>query len=232
MDGPSRVPALERACDPHHAGQKDRYGMDDPSRAGQPRWLWGMSWPAIGLALVAVAVAAHGHWVRPGASDRPAGPAPAVTLRTFAGEAVRLADLRGRPVVVNFWASWSEDARAEAPRLERLWREYRGRGLAMLGVAIHEQPTARDPDQNPRAFARRFGLTYPVGHDRSGEISHAFGVTGVPETVLIAPDGEIVFRSVGLLDEAALRRALAALLAEPGGASAWRGEAPIRADDG
>lgn len=206
--------------------------MDSPSRAGRSRWLWVMHWPAIGLVLGAVAITANGHWVHPGLSDQPAGPAPAVTLRTFAGASVRLAELRGRPVVVNFWASWSDDARTEAPLLERLWREYRGRGLVMLGVAIHEQPTARDPDQNPRAFARRFGLTYPVGHDRSGEISHAFGVTGVPETVLIAPDGAIVFRSVGLLDEAALRRALAALLAEQGATLAWRWEAPIGAGDG
>jgi cytochrome c biogenesis protein CcmG/thiol:disulfide interchange protein DsbE len=187
--------------------------MSDSLVDRRPAWRWGLGWPVAALLAIGALVAAGGHWVRPAGIEALDRPAPAVTLTTFADRQVALADLRGRPVVVNFWASWSADSHAEAPLVERLWQEYRDSGVVVLGVAVHEQFTASDPDHNPATFARRARLTYPTGHDRDGAIGRGFGLTGVPETYFITPAGRIVGRRAGLLDEATLRRGLDDLLA-------------------
>ncbi|MGH2370769.1 MAG: TlpA disulfide reductase family protein, partial [Chloroflexota bacterium] len=109
----------------------------------------------------------------------------------------RLADRRGRPVLVNFWASWCPPCREEAPRLERLWREYRERGVAVVGIDVW------DTERDARRFLREAGVTYPNGPDPGGRIAMDFGVAGVPETVLIDGDGQIARKWIGPFTEAA-----------------------------
>jgi cytochrome c biogenesis protein CcmG/thiol:disulfide interchange protein DsbE len=153
------------------------------------------------------------HTTVAGSSARLDRPAPPFTLNTFGGRPLALNDLRGRPVVLNFWASWCGACVAEVPMLERAWAEYRQRGVAVVGVAIHEvSPRKGDVDHNPKAYAKRLNLTYPNGHDRGGRIAEAYRVSGVPETYFIDGDGRIMRVYSGALTEAALHRHLADLL--------------------
>ena len=128
-------------------------------------------------------------------------PAPPISLTLFGqpGSPVgswTLAE-QGRPVVVNFWASWCVPCEDEAPVLERVARRYRDR-VSFVGVDV------QDDDQAARAFLDRFRVSYPNGPDRSGEVSIAYGMSGVPETYFVSGGGQIVRKWAGPLDEARL----------------------------
>jgi peroxiredoxin len=121
-------------------------------------------------------------------------PAPRVELPDFQGRRVRLADLRGRPVVVNFWASWCPGCAAEMPDFERVHRRL-GDQVAFLGIA------QRDTPGRASASARRTGVTYQLAVDASGRAFDAFGSRGMPTTVLIRADGTVAEVVTGQLDE-------------------------------
>jgi cytochrome c biogenesis protein CcmG, thiol:disulfide interchange protein DsbE len=114
-------------------------------------------------------------------------PAPAFRLDRLdrPGE-LSLAAYRGRPVVLNFWASWCVPCKEEAPLLESVWRRYRGRGLIVLGVDIN------DLRGDARRFARQNGMSYPLAYDGPGNTTTQYGVTGVPETFFVARSGRLV----------------------------------------
>lgn len=97
-----------------------------------------------------------------------------------------LASLRGKVLVVNFWASWCGPCRDEVPALERAWKRYRTRGLVVVG--IDQQDVASDA----RAFARKYGMTYPIVRDGPGKVVAKYGLTGVPETFFVNRRGKIV----------------------------------------
>jgi cytochrome c biogenesis protein CcmG/thiol:disulfide interchange protein DsbE len=125
-------------------------------------------------------------------------PAPDFTLTTFEGTAISLEDLRGKPVVINFWASWCPPCRIEAPLIERTWREYKNRGLIFLGVNI------QDRKEDALNYIREFDITYPNGPDPTGEISIDYGVSGLPVTFFVSSKGEIVRRWVGAIEKSVL----------------------------
>ncbi|MCZ7574411.1 MAG: TlpA family protein disulfide reductase [Ardenticatenaceae bacterium] len=134
-------------------------------------------------------------------------PAPDFSLTRFGtGETVRLSDLRGQVVVLNFWASWCPPCRQEAPTLERIWREYKDRGVVFVGIDIW------DTDADAARFLQEFGITYPNGPDPNGEIAIEYGLTGIPETYFITRDGMIAQKAIGIVPEETFRRALDALL--------------------
>lgn len=119
------------------------------------------------------------------------GLAPDFELRLFSVDRFRHSEQRGKPVVVNFWASWCPPCRQEAPVLERAWRRYRDRGVVMLGVAIW------DSEQDARGFVRDLGVTCPNRPDLAGKIVVDYGLTGIPETVFVRLDGTMARRWVG-----------------------------------
>ena len=125
-------------------------------------------------------------------------PAPDFTLTTFEGTAISLEDLRGKPVVINVWASWCPPCRIEAPLIERTWREYKNRGLIFLGVNI------QDRKEDALNYIREFDITYPNGPDPTGEISIDYGVSGLPVTFFVSSKGEIVRRWVGAIEKSVL----------------------------
>jgi len=134
-------------------------------------------------------------------------PASAFTLTTFDGAPVTLAALRGKVVVLNFWASWCNPAcYDEAPVLERAWRTYRERGVVVVGVDM------QDTAEAARAFIERFGLTFANAPDSQGKVAVEYGVYGVPETFFVARDGTIRAKHVGALTEAVVRAKLEPLL--------------------
>jgi cytochrome c biogenesis protein CcmG, thiol:disulfide interchange protein DsbE len=114
------------------------------------------------------------------------GPAPAFDLPRLDGRGrVSLASLRGKAVIVNFWASWCVPCKREAPALERSWRKHSGEGLVVLGI------DANDVSGDARHFARKLGLTYPLVHAPT-TIWDDWGVTGVPETFFVDRRGRLV----------------------------------------
>lgn len=121
-----------------------------------------------------------------------------------AGTEVALADLAGKPVVLNFWASWCLSCRDEAAVLEAGWRRYRP-DVVFVGIAVNDEPDAA------RAFIARYGKTYFLGPDASGSVAVDYGLHGVPETFFVGADGRVLSRHVGPLTVEDLDRAVADL---------------------
>jgi cytochrome c biogenesis protein CcmG/thiol:disulfide interchange protein DsbE len=139
--------------------------------------------------------------------------APTFTLRRLTGTgSVSLASLRGRPVVLNFWASWCEPCKSEARVLEGDWTRYRSSGVAFVGVDYHDLA----PDA--RRFVSTHGLTFTMLQDGSGNVTGRYGVSQVPETYVLSRQGKVVAHLAGPLTapkfgqefRAALAKAVAA----------------------
>jgi cytochrome c biogenesis protein CcmG/thiol:disulfide interchange protein DsbE len=133
--------------------------------------------------------------------------APAFELARLDGSGtVSLASLRGKAVVVNFWASWCEPCKEESPRLEQAWERFRERDVVVLGIDTH------DFKSEARRFVERYELSYPMLHDKGGATYKRYGLVGLPETMFIDGDGEIVAWVQGPLSEADLDRNIALAL--------------------
>ncbi len=120
--------------------------------------------------------------------------APGFTLKTYDGQQVSLESLRGKVVVVNFWASWCVPCRDEAPILEQVWRQYKDRGVVFLGVDYV------DTEPKALAYLKEFDVTYPNGIDLASKISQVYRISGVPETFFIGKDGKIAPVNTGAGD--------------------------------
>ncbi len=134
------------------------------------------------------------------------GPAPGFTVPLFDGGELSLSDLAGRPVVVNFWASWCSPCRDEALPLERTWKAYREQGVAFVGI------DNQDAEDDARAYLAEFGVTYPNGIDGDGRVSIDYGIIGMPATFFIDSEGVVVSRWVGAIPEGTLIERVEALL--------------------
>jgi len=136
-------------------------------------------------------------------------PAPDKELQTLDGSgAASLADYRGKWVLVNFWASWCDPCRDEAPALERLQWRRGGEDFTVLGIALD------DTTEDSSAFVEEFGLTYPQLRDSDGdERKDAYGMTGFPESFLIDPDGNIALIRRGPVDERIIAEEIEPLIA-------------------
>ena len=101
------------------------------------------------------------------------------------------ADLEGKPVVVNFWASWCIPCQEEAGLLQETYEAYRDDGIVFLGVNI------KDSNVDARSFIDEYDMTYPVVHDPNEELARELGVSGIPETFFFDADGELVGNASG-----------------------------------
>ncbi len=136
---------------------------------------------------------------------------PDLNLTTLDGQSVRLSDLRGQPVVINFWASWCPPCRAEMPALQRVHDEYAAQGVAILIV----NATAQDSLPDAQAFLQSYNLTLPVPLDPDGKAMQAYQVRSLPSTFFIGRDG--IIREVvigGPMAEALLRTRVEQLIQE------------------
>jgi len=130
-------------------------------------------------------------------------------LTDLDGQPIRLADLRGKAVWVNFWASWCPPCQQETPIIREMADRYRDAGLVVVAIAVQETEPA-----DIRAYAERYDLDYTIGFDASGHIFRRYRVFGLPTQFFIRPDG--VIASVGkTVDEASAIAAIEAILRRP-----------------
>jgi peroxiredoxin len=124
----------------------------------------------------------------------PSQPAPDFTLRTMDGKNLRLQELRGRVVLVNFWATWCGPCRQEMPHLNRLYDKYKGSGFVMLGVNIDDEP------DKAIGVATKLGLHFPVLLDSEKKVSRMYDLNTMPSTVVIDRDGRVRYVHRGYRD--------------------------------
>jgi len=133
-------------------------------------------------------------------------PAPDFALADLNGNPVRLADLRGRPVIVNFWASYCASCVEEFPLLKSAMAEHRTDGLAVVGIVFQDRSEAA------RAFMSRMQATWPAAMDVTGEVAQAYGVFAPPESFFIDREGRIAGRQIGELSRGDLARQVATII--------------------
>lgn len=124
-------------------------------------------------------------------------PAPSYTVETLSGEAVSLDDFRGRPLLLNFWATWCTPCRTETPFLQSLYEAHRGKGLQVVGVSMDSPGSLEDI----REFTAEMGVTYDVLYDPRQVGMDRFSLIGLPATYVLDSEGEIRFFRVGPVSE-------------------------------
>ncbi len=156
-----------------------------PSPDGGARWLLLALWLLAGPALAVL-----GHQLSP--LPEPV-PAPDFELEDMDGNRHRLSELRGKVVVLNFWATWCGPCREELPSLEALYRDLRDRGFEVL--AINQWET---PDQ-VFSYMGQIDVfpTFPILFDRDSHVSELYGIRGLPTTLVVDRQGRVVYRAIG-----------------------------------
>ena len=135
-------------------------------------------------------------------------PAPDFAVADLDGNPIRLADLRGRPVVVNFWASWCGPCVEEFPLLREAAADHAADGLVVIGIVWDDRSEAA------RDFMARNGATWAAAMDPGQQVSRDYGTLGPPETYFIDRDGIIRARQIGQISAASLDEKLAAIIEE------------------
>ena len=115
---------------------------------------------------------------------------------------ISLTELKGKPLVLNFWASWCDNCKSEAEHLEAFWQHHKAE-VNVLGIAV------QDLQEAALGLATQLGKSYPLALDSDGKMGVQFGVTGVPETFFIDAEGKIKDRIVGPVSLAVLEQKLA-----------------------
>jgi cytochrome c biogenesis protein CcmG/thiol:disulfide interchange protein DsbE len=166
-----------------------------PARRGVPIWAQVLIFGLLVALLVLVGIGlsrAQQGTVQPGESI------PDFALQLFSGyehedrSELALSDLRGKVVVINFWASWCKPCEQEAAELQRAWEEYGPGGqVVLLGVDYV------DTEPEARVYLQKFGITFPNGPDLGTRISQMFRIKGVPETYFIDTEGVLRYVKVG-----------------------------------
>jgi peroxiredoxin len=132
--------------------------------------------------------------------------APPFEAQTLVGGTLRLADLRGKAVLINFWATWCEPCKAEMPDLQAVYAAYQARGLRVLGVNLGEGKA------DVEAWVKQHGLTFDIVLDDEQRIASLYQLRGQPSSYLIAPDGVITQIYYGPTTRQSLEAAIAPFL--------------------
>jgi cytochrome c biogenesis protein CcmG/thiol:disulfide interchange protein DsbE len=199
---------MKRAAAGPHAGHPT--GLDPEAAVrGRRRRRWIVFGTVVAGVLLLTALLSFGLSRDPTIITSPliGKPAPDFALRTLdGGETVRLSDLRGQVVVVNFWKSTCAACFVEHPSLMAAWNRYRDQGVVVIGVDFE------DTLAGARGFAESQGGDWPLVVDGDGRTVLAYGVTGPPETFFIGRDGRIAYKQIGPVDYEMMSDRIGALL--------------------
>lgn len=163
----------------------------------------GRDWLVTALVLAVVAVLVVVGWdrrerVQP--ADRGSA-APDFAAPTLAGDTLRLGELRGQVVLLNFWATWCPPCLREMPSMERLYQEWKDEGLEIVAVSLDAAPGERDelgvPGGDVARFVAEHGLSFPILLDPAGESRRVYDIVGLPTTFLIDRSGMIREKVLG-----------------------------------
>lgn len=147
------------------------------------------------LAAATLALAACGGNGEPPSRVEVGFEAPSYAARSLAGDSVSLALMRGKPVLLNVWATWCLPCKEEIPFLESLHGQHAAQGLQIVGVSVD----ARGEESKIEEFARDFRMTYPIWHDPDERVNSRFLAIGVPSTYLIDRNGILRWKHLGTL---------------------------------
>jgi cytochrome c biogenesis protein CcmG/thiol:disulfide interchange protein DsbE len=186
--------------------------MDQQTWAGAVREVWhtavrhkiasGLVALCVAASLVAVAVVVSGSAGSAGTAPAPAAPAFSLPVLGHSGQQVALSDYAGRPLIVNFFASWCEPCQQETPLLAKFYRTEHGQ-VAIVGL------DENDVVGNAMSFTRKEGVGYPVGFDPGIIAASAYGVAGLPQTFFLNAKHRIVDRIFGAVTLADINRGIA-----------------------
>jgi cytochrome c biogenesis protein CcmG, thiol:disulfide interchange protein DsbE len=172
----------------------------------------------LAIVLAAAAVGLVAAWGIPGLASRaPAAaasqaaaplegaPAPDFSLSTVTGESMGIGDFRGRPVLINFWATWCEPCRLEMPAIQERYERFAPEGLQVLAVDYDE------PVDDVAAFGKELGLSFPLLLDPSAEVQNLYQVRGYPSSYFVDRQGIIRAIQIGVMTEGQLDHGLSVL---------------------
>jgi len=136
----------------------------------------------------------------PQASLQDLGPAPDIKVKLLdSNKEVSLKDFKGKPLIINFWASWCPSCREEAPTLAKVAKEHK-KHVTFLGIIV------QDTEPQVRAYIKEFGVTYQNGWDVQEQSAQAYKITGVPETYFIDSQGNLRAKWIGAINEENLQK--------------------------
>ena len=186
--------------------------MDQQTWPGAVREVWhtavrhkiasGLVALCVAASLVAVAVVASGSAGSAGTAPAPAAPAFSLPVLGHSGQKVALSDYAGRPLIVNFFASWCEPCQQETPLLARFYRTEHGK-VAIVGL------DENDVLGSAMSFTHKEGVSYQVGFDPEVTAASAYGVAGLPQTFFLDAKHRIVDRVFGAVTLADINRGIA-----------------------
>ena len=171
-------------------------GLPHPEHNAQPTSTFRRSvmfWQAgiVVVGLIFVFFLAARLWQTKNSEQRASGEAPTFSFTTFEGEKISLEDMRGKGVVLNFWASWCNPCREEAVMLEETWQREKENNIVFIGLDYLDQEPAA------KAYLQEFAISYANGPDLRSQAARVYGIKGVPETFFIDPQGKIAQLVIG-----------------------------------
>jgi peroxiredoxin len=132
--------------------------------------------------------------------------APDFTLKLIDGGTFKFSNYKGKPMLINFLASWCLPCKEEVPAIEKITHEYSSKGVVFLGIGVD------DTEEKMGKLIKKFNVTFPVGLDKTTDIQNAFGIYGIPTTYFIGRDGIINYFHSGVVTEELMRHELDKLL--------------------
>lgn len=137
-------------------------------------------------------------------------PAPDFTMTDASGKTVSLADFKGKPILLNFWASWCGPCQSEMPAMQAAYEQY---GSEIEFLIVNMTGMSGETQETASQFIKENGYTFPVYYDQSSSAQAAYGVSAVPQTYLIDPEGNIIGAAMGALDTASIEQGIQMLQA-------------------
>ena len=160
----------------------------------------------LGVLLLALVFALYSSFVKDPNEVKAGNEAPNFSLPQLNGQAIKLSDLRGKAVVLNFWGTWCEPCKAEMPALQKKYDELKANGLVVVGVNIGETPVA------VQSFVKQYKVSFPILLDRQMEITKMYRIGQIPTTYFIDRDGEIEEVFIGQMTDAMIAEKVAKIL--------------------